>query len=83
MSEIISTDIIQSKIYTVAKDTGMTSLYQRKLEHFGYVMENTETIKLTTLARWFLKVPEILNYRNFFNYFFMKYFFSAIGRKST
>ena len=30
------------------------------------IMPKKDSIKLTTLARWFLKVPEILNFRNFF-----------------
>ena len=44
-----------SEIYTVARDTGMTSLYQRKLEHFGYEMENTETVTLITLDDYCVK----------------------------
>ena len=51
----LSKENLESKIYTVARDSGMSSLYQRKLEHFGYEMENTETIKLTTLDEYCVK----------------------------
>ena len=51
----MSKENLESKIYTVARDSGMSSLYQRKLEHFGFEMENTETIKLTTLDEYCVK----------------------------
>ncbi len=41
-----------SEIYTVTRDSGMTSLYQRRLDHFGYVMKNTETVTLITLDEY-------------------------------
>ena len=49
------TALLSSYLKFPILNPGMSSLYQRKLEHFGYEMENTEIIKLTTLDEYCVK----------------------------